>query len=403
MTTKYPKRPGGPLETADMDNLETDRSRAQDEKHISPLGVSHSHRSVRANMPIRLLRGRTRTFATYTPEMFPILDELELVASHDVTVLIIGETGSGKTYLSQLIHELSPRHSERFLPLACGTLPPDLIESELFGHVRGAFTSAHTDKVGKFAAAGRGTLLLDEIDLLGPEQQAKLLRVIETGEYEPVGSNTTQVSQARLIVASNQDLDPLVQQHRFRQDLYYRLNVLKFHLLPLRERKADLVPLTEHFVSVFAKLHGVSIDGIDPEFHRAIDSYSWPGNIRELENAIRRSIILCRTGRLTPAGLPTSVIQNYRIASDGASAPAPAGSQGLNHYVALTEREVIEDALRRSKFKRAAAARSLGISRVTLYNKMRKYGLSNQRATPETESTHTGSQPTPVAEQRSLA
>jgi DNA-binding NtrC family response regulator len=330
--------------------------------------------------------------------MFPILDELELVASHDVTVLIVGETGSGKTYLSQLIHELSPRHSERFLPLACGTLPPDLIESELFGHVRGAFTSAHADKVGKFAAAGRGTLLLDEIDLLGLEQQAKLLRVIETGEYEPVGSNTTQSSQARLIVASNQDLDPLVQQHRFRQDLYYRLNVLKFHLLPLRERKMDLLPLTEHFVSTFAKVHGIAVEDIDPEFHRAIESYSWPGNIRELENAIRRSIILCRTGRLTPDGLPTSVVQNYRSSSTAGSTPPGDGIQGLNHYVALTEREVIEDALRRNKFKRAAAARSLGISRVTLYNKMRKYGLSNQRAASETESSNASSPNTPVAQ-----
>ena len=339
-----------------------------------PHGSTDIHWAGQPGMPCRVLRGRTRSYTTFTPEMFPLLDELELVAAHDVTVLLVGETGSGKTYLSQLVHELSHRHNERFLPLACGTLPPDLIESELFGHMRGSFTSAHTDKMGKFAAAGRGTLLLDEIDLLGPDQQAKLLRVIETGEYEPVGSNTTQTSQARLIVASNQDLDPLVHKGKFRQDLYYRLNVLKFHLLPLRERKLDLIHLTRHFIQTFVETHRVAVEEVDSEFYQAIQSYPWPGNIRELENAIRRSIILCRKGKLTPESLPSAVVDHYRSSPKTETTPAD-GERRLVDYVSLTEQEVIEDALRRNKYRRTAAAKALGISRVTLYNKMRKYGM----------------------------
>ncbi len=153
-------------------------------------------------MPHKELHGRSRSLVTFTPEMFDMMDEIKVAARHNVTVLLIGETGSGKTFLARLIHELSDRREDRFCTVACGALPPDLIESELFGYVKGAFTGADRDREGKFAAAGRGTLLLDEIDVLPPEQQAKLLRVIETGEYEPVGSNETQYSQARLVVAS---------------------------------------------------------------------------------------------------------------------------------------------------------------------------------------------------------
>src|SRR5690606_36398278 len=177
-----------------------------------------------------------------------MLQDLEVAARHNVTILLIGETGSGKTYLSKLIHEVSPRRSEPFLHVACGALPNELIESELFGHVKGSFTSAHADKEGKFIAAGSGTILLDDIDVLGPEQQVKLLKVIETGEFEPVGSNQAFVSQARLVVASNLDLQPLVEHGRFRPDLYYRLNMLKCEIPPLRRRRMDLVPLPRRLI-----------------------------------------------------------------------------------------------------------------------------------------------------------
>ena len=180
----------------------------------------------------------TRRFETKTPQLKTMLAKLEVAARHDVTILLIGETGSGKTFLSRLIHEVSPRKHQPFLTVACGALPAELIESELFGHVKGAFTSAHADKDGKFVAAGRGTILLDKIDVLGTEQQVKLLRVIETREFEPVGSNKTLKSQARLVVASNLDLQPLVEQGQFRPDLYYRLNMLKFEIPPLRQGAA---------------------------------------------------------------------------------------------------------------------------------------------------------------------
>jgi DNA-binding NtrC family response regulator len=189
-----------------------------------------------SGMPHKELHGGSKSLVTFTPEMFETMDEIKVAARHNVTVLLIGETGSGKTFLARLIHELSDRREDRFCTVACGALPPDLIESELFGYVKGAFTGADKDREGKFAAAGSGTLLLDEIDVLPPDQQAKLLRVIETGEYEPVGSNTTQFSKARLIVASNYNLEELVRAGSFRTDLYYRLNILNFRLLPLRQR-----------------------------------------------------------------------------------------------------------------------------------------------------------------------
>ncbi len=323
----------------------------------------------------------SRAFRTTSPQMQQMLADLQVAARHDVTILLVGETGSGKTYLSRLIHEASPRRNEPFLHVACGVLPAELIESELFGHVKGAFTGAHTDKEGKFVVAGCGTVLLDEIDVLGPEQQVKLLRVIETGEFEPVGSNRTHTSRARLVVASNLDLEPLVEDHRFRPDLYYRLNMLKFDVLPLRHRGCDIVPLAELFIEQFSRKHNVTIREVEPGVFEALLAYSWPGNVRELENVIQRAVIYARGEQISLRQLPLHIL-NAKSGTDPACEPTPssAGQSArrnmLVRQIALTERDIIEQALYRNNYSRTKTARELGISRVTLYNKMKKYGMS---------------------------
>ena len=327
------------------------------------------------------VQGISRRFETNTSRMTMMLSDLEVAARHDITVLLIGETGAGKTFLSKLVHEISPRANEPFLPVPCGALPPDLIESELFGHVKGSFTGAYADKDGKFLAAGKGTILLDEIDVLGLEQQVKLLRVIESGEFEPVGSNITYKCEARLIVASNLDLQPLVEQGKFRPDLYYRLNMLKFDILPLRQRRPDIIPLARRFVHEHGVKHKVQIDRIDEGLFQALMRYPWPGNVRELEHVIQRAVIYCRDGLLTAQHLPTHVVmcqagpsnEGHRVSD------VPDYSEMTNSLAqqrALTEREVIEQTLFKNSYSRTNTAKALGISRVTLYNKMKKYGMT---------------------------
>ena len=408
-------------------------------------------------LPHQELRGQSRSLVTFTPEMFQMMEEIKVAARHNVTVLLIGETGSGKTFLARLIHELSDRRDERFCTVACGALPPDLIESELFGYVKGAFTGAERDREGKFAAAGGGTLLLDEIDVLPPDQQAKLLRIIETGEYEPVGSNETRQSQARLVVASNYNLEELVREGSFRTDLFYRLNILNFRLLPLRERPWDIEYLARKFALDYSRTHGISLRSIDPEFFDALRSYHWPGNVREMENVLRRAVLYCQRGQLTVNDLPSALrAATLAIPDDfniGHALPAPledeqgfpqlplpssmgtrlrsrlpsssrpqltravaampppsrpvyppplAGASvhdgstrepgagaatlavaaserrataSLEARVDVLERRIIEDCLARNNFRRKETAAELGISRVTLYNKMKKFGL----------------------------
>lgn len=312
--------------------------------------------------------------ATYEPALKPVLEQVRRIAAHDVTLLLVGETGTGKTTLAQFIHQLSTRVGHPFMHLACGALPKDLIESELFGHARGAFTGADRNKIGRFEAAGRGTLLLDEIDSLGPNEQAKLLKVIETGEYEMVGSAEPRSSQARLIVAANVELETLTQSQRFRSDLYYRLNVLEFRLPPLRDRTLDIVPLALQFVEECCSEYGVAIDVIQTDFLDALRAYGWPGNVRELKNHIRRAVLFCEGGRLTVNDLAHVVMRSQFQPAEVVN-NRPADAWTLADRVATSEREILEQALAAHKHKRAATARALGISRVGLYKKMRKHGM----------------------------
>ncbi len=322
----------------------------------------------------RVLAGQSVRFTTYTPELFPLLDQLEVVSAHDVTLLLVGETGSGKTTLARVMHELSIRRDERFLTVACGALPQDLIESELFGHVKGAFTGADRTTVGRFEAAERGTLLLDEIDVLGPKEQSKLLRVIETGEFEAVGSTETRHTEARLIVASNVDLKSLMARNEFRADLYYRLNVLEFPIPPLRRRPLDIVPMALEFVQEFSSRHQIAISRIHPEFLEMLKLYDWPGNLRELKNQMRRAVLFCHRNELSPRELSPHIVQSVKAGERPEGRPAVA-SRRLADKMAFSEQEVLGNALRAHNYKRTATAEALGLSRVGLYKKMKKYGL----------------------------
>jgi len=312
-------------------------------------------------------------YRTHSREFAETLKRLSTVGKHDVTVLLAGETGTGKTTLGRMVHSVSSRAAHSFSTVGCGALTSNLIESELFGHVKGAFTGADRARIGRFAAVGCGTLLLDEIDVLDGRQQAMLLRVIENGEYEQVGSNETHLSQARLIVATNENLVKLMESKEFRSDLYYRLNVLEFRIPPLRDRPLDIVDLTLQFVDEFSQAHGVPVRRIRPDFLACLQRYQWPGNIRELKNHVRRAVLFCSNGELTVDDLAEGVAKTGRESMADPDSNQDAST--LAGKMALSERELIEEALAANDQKRNATAKALGISRVGLYKKMKRCGL----------------------------
>lgn len=318
----------------------------------------------------------TQRLLALTPSLLPLADRVALAACHDVTVLLNGETGAGKTYLARLIHENSPRRMHRLMTVPCGAISANLIESEFFGHVKGSFTGADRTKVGKFAAVGEGTLLLDEIDTLGLEQQATLLRVIETGEFEPVGGNETQLCKARLIVASNIDLEKAVALGKFRADLYFRLNVMSFHLPALRERLTDIEPLARGMAVRFARKFNKDLYDIQPEALAALEGFAWPGNLRQLENVIQHAVLMSNGPELQQQHLPQALQEIAPPIFDD----EPFPSDTLHQQRDVAERGMIQRALVSNGFNRTRAADALGISRVTLYKKMRKYGLLKESA-----------------------
>lgn len=337
--------------------------------------------------PQRHVEAEGITFNTLTPDLFPVLDDLMRVAHRDVTLLLVGETGTGKTTLARFVHNRSLRRDKPFQHLACGALPGDLIESELFGHTRGAFTGAERNKIGRFQAAGRGTLLLDEIDVLDLKQQSKLLKVIESGEYEMVGSTEPRQAEARLIVASNVNLEELTESGRFRSDLYYRLNVLEFRLPPLRNRPLDITPLAIDFIDECCRVHDIAIHRIELDFLDALKRYHWPGNLRELKNHMRRAVLFCENGTLSLNDLAPKVIQ-AQFTEEASHESEPAARRGwtLADRVALSERELLEQALKDNDHNRTRTAKALGLSRVGLYKKLRRLGLMESKSPASIES-----------------
>ncbi|QDU09346.1 Nif-specific regulatory protein [Gimesia aquarii] len=332
----------------------------------------------------RKICGGNTHVTTYTPPMIPIIDQLSKIAKHNVTLLLVGETGTGKTTLASMIHELSPRSSEPFQNIACGALPSDLIESELFGHIRGAFTGAERSKIGRFEAAGKGTLLLDEIDILSAKDQAKLLKVIETGQFEPVGSTESRLSEARLVVASNVELEELTQKNIFRSDLYYRLNVLQFRLPALRERPNDIIPLSIQFIKECCKQHSIKISKIHRKVIQMLQQYHWPGNLRELKNQIQRAVLFSDQGELTTDEFSPNILQES-LSSVRNGFQITQEPTTLADQVAMSEKHLLQKSLSENGYRKTATAKALGISRVGLYKKMRKYGMleTKKPATPQ--------------------
>jgi PAS domain S-box-containing protein len=298
-----------------------------------------------------------------------IFDILPNIAESDSTVLIQGDSGTGKELFARAIHNLSRRKKGPFIAVNCGALPENLLESELFGYKKGAFTDAKRDKPGRFALADGGTLFLDEVGDLSPLLQAKLLRVLQEKEYEPLGATGSIKADARIVAATNQDLAEKVNKKTFREDLLYRLNIIKLTLPPLRRRKEDIPLLVDHFINKLNLKKGKKVIGVTEEVIRLLMSYDFPGNVRELENLIEHAFVMCRGGEITAEHLPKEFREAVRTLS-------PVNGGPLRSRFKDSEAEIIKAALKRNQGHRGKTARELGIDPSTLWRKMKRLGIS---------------------------
>lgn len=311
------------------------------------------------------------------PRMGRLLDLLPTVADSEAAVLVRGETGTGKEVLARALHRLSPAAPGPFVAVNCGALPDTLLESELFGYKKGAFTGADKDKAGRFALAENGTLFLDEIGDVTPALQVKLLRVLQEREYEALGATVSEKTNARIVCATNRDLRELVDQGKFRRDLYYRIKVIELDLPALRDRKEDLPALAERFLRRFAARARKEIDGFSPEVFAAFYGYGWPGNIRELENVVERAVVLCRGREIDRSLLPPELAaEGVAVPEPAAAAPSAAADRsGIRALRRNAEKTALVAALERSGGRCTAAAAELGIDKATLYRKIRTFGI----------------------------
>ncbi len=311
-------------------------------------------------------RFRAGELISHSPLMQRLFEVLPAIAASPSTVLILGETGTGKELLARTLHALSPRSKGPFIAVNCGALPDTLLESELFGYKAGAFTGATKNKPGRFALAKGGTIFLDEIGQISPALQVRLLRVLQERTFEPLGATRTESADVRVIAATNSDLAEETRQGRFREDLYYRINVVRIELPPLRRRKEDIPLLAAQFITRFNNLQNREITGITPEALSLLMAHDWPGNVRELENVIERAFVLCREGEIDITHLP-----------DQFTRPGARSEAGLEMRTAreLLEARTIQAALEESGYNRIAAARRLGIHKTTLFRKIKRLGL----------------------------
>lgn len=325
--------------------------------------------------------------------MLDVFDMTRRAARSNAAVLLLGETGTGKELIATALHQLSPRSSGPFVRVNCGALTESLLESELFGHVKGSFTDAFRDRTGRFEAAHGGTIFLDEINSTSSTLQVKLLRVLQEKEFERVGDTKTVHVDARVIAASNCDLSREITEGRFREDLFWRLNVLPIHLPPLRRRSEDIPDLVEHFLKIYSDLNNSPVSSIHDDAMRALTSYRWPGNVRELQNYIERSVVIADDSVLTPDLLPRCVLGDapkaeeavFRAVDDETliqefvyNGIQKADSSAVDLHkriVEPVEKELLRQVLDSCNQTQTKAAGKLGINRNTLYKKMKEYGL----------------------------
>jgi PAS domain S-box-containing protein len=318
----------------------------------------------------RELEGKVRIgdLISRSRAMHKIFDILPAVASSTSTVLIQGATGTGKELVAKAIHTLSPRKDKPFVAVNCGALPDTLLESELFGYKAGAFTGAKIDKPGRFTLAEGGTLFLDEIGEVSPALQVRLLRVLQEKTYEPLGGTGTVTADVRIIAATNRDLASMVKQGDFREDLFYRIHVVRIDLPPLRKRKEDIPLLAEHFITRFNRIQGKTVSGMAPDVMALLMAHDWPGNVRELENLIERSFVLCPAGPIETKHLPEDFA--FHVPSGSADGTT------MDTLKKTVEAQTIREALKRNRYNRLATARELGIHKSTLFRKIKVLGIS---------------------------
>lgn len=321
------------------------------------------------------------TFIGRSAAMAAVMDTVRQVAPVNATVLVQGESGTGKELIAHAIHQLSPRASRPFVAVHCAALSPTLLESELFGHEKGAFTGATELRKGRFELASGGTLFLDEIGEISPEVQVKILRVLETRDFERVGGTETIHADVRLVAATNRDLRAMVAAGTFREDLFYRLYVVNIELPPLRAREGDIPLLARHYLAHFAAEYGREVKTIAPDAMDALCAYAWPGNVRELRNALERMVVLATSNTLTLRDLPAAIRTPAPAPQAVAAAPGPvpgvstAGERLAALPPRTLTRDELEAALAVAGGNRARAARNLGISRRTLYRKLEELGI----------------------------